>query len=375
MKKVLHIITGLGSGGAEGVLYRLCTHDKDNQHLVISFMSDGKYGALLREAGVEVYCLQQSQGKFTIKAVLRLYKLINTIKPDIVQTWMYHADLIGGLIAKISGINNIHWNIRHSSLIAGKSKKSTILIAKICALLSYIIPKNIVCCAKTALDTHASLGYSAKRMTVISNGYDVLALNELALEEPPLEITNVEQYTPIIGLIGRYNIQKNHSGFFSALSMLTQSGNHNFKVVLVGHGVDSNNTDLLRLLESKGLVNKVILLGEQNNVPSILSKFDLSVLPSSFGEGFPNVVAESMALGIPCIVTDVGDAARIVGDTGWIIPPNDDFLLSKTIAVALEELSNDSQQWVIRKSKAKTRVTENFSLDLMVKKYKEAWSS
>src|SRR5690625_4423932 len=99
--KVVHIITGLNDGGAEGVLYRLCTNDKKYTHTVISLLDMGKYGPLLEEHGIKVYCLNMKRGKITLSDLSRLYRKLKKNQPDIVQTWMYHGDLIGGIVSRV----------------------------------------------------------------------------------------------------------------------------------------------------------------------------------------------------------------------------------------------------------------------------------
>ncbi|WP_240474057.1 glycosyltransferase [Salinivibrio socompensis] len=171
MKKILHVITGLNDGGAESVLYRLCKYDKSNQYIVVSLMDEGKYGPLLEEIGVQVYCLNLSTRP--LSALIKLYNLIRQYNPEVVQTWMYHADLIGGVVARLAGYKNVFWNIRHTELKPNESKSSTILIAKFCAKISSLVPKGIVCCANKARNVHIDLGYSGEKMIVIGNGYDL----------------------------------------------------------------------------------------------------------------------------------------------------------------------------------------------------------
>src|SRR5690625_3333692 len=171
--KVLHIITGLNDGGAEGVLYRLCTNDNRYEHVVIALLGPGKYGPMLQKQGIPVYCLNLKRGSITLAALRKLYKILKQERPNVVQTWMYHGDLIGGLVARMAGIKKIYWNIRHSTLEKGKSAQSTIYIAKASAILSRWIPRKIICCARSALEIHAELGYARDKMLVIGNGYEI----------------------------------------------------------------------------------------------------------------------------------------------------------------------------------------------------------
>ncbi len=140
--QVLHIITGLSDGGAEAVLYRLCQFDNENNHVVISLQNEDKYGPLLKDLGIDVYTLDFLNGKVRMLGLVKLFYLIKKIKPDVIQTWMYHADFIGGVVGRIAGIKNIVWGLHHTTLVKEKSKRSTILIAKINAFLSNFVPKK-----------------------------------------------------------------------------------------------------------------------------------------------------------------------------------------------------------------------------------------
>src|SRR5574337_1243040 len=170
---VMHIITGLNDGGAEAVLFRLCTSDKACSHEVVSMMDAGKYGPLLEQAGVTVTCLNMPQGRLTLSGLARLWSVLRKTRPDVVQTWMYHADLVGGVVARLARVAPVFWGIRHSTLEAGKSRRTTIAIARLNAWLSPWIPAGIVCCAERARDVHQALGFAQEKMTVIPNGYDL----------------------------------------------------------------------------------------------------------------------------------------------------------------------------------------------------------
>jgi len=370
-KKIVHIITGLNNGGAEAVLYRLCTNDNENQHAVISLMGLGKYGPLLTDKGIDVYTLDMPQGKVTFSGLLKLYRLIKEQKPDVVQTWMYHADFIGGVIARLAGIKNVFWNIRHSTLEEGLSSKSTIYIAKLCAVLSNFVPKAIICCANNAVKVHADLGYNKKKMNVIGNGYelDSLTINQTQGDAVKYEL-GLAGVPCVLGMVGRYDPQKDHLNLLESLNLLRNS-EIDFKCLLVGKDLNDNNTVLMGQINQLNLSDNILLLDQRSDIPSVMNALDVHVL-SSNSEAFPNVLAEAMACGTPCVTTDVGDAALIVGNTGWVVKPRSPVLLAKAIEEACHESVNP-EAWYARKLAAREKVVKNHSIENMISKYHRVW--
>ena len=372
--RICHVATSLVDGGAEAVLYRLCTHDKQNQHTVISLMDTGKYRALLEASGIVVYGLGMPRGRLTLTGLWRLWRLLRSERPDVVQTWMYHADFIGGIVARLARIPIVCWGIRHSHLEPGKSARSTILVAQVCAWLSHWIPHAIVSCSAQAALAHQALGYARGKFTIIPNGYNLVefAPNSKARAQLRREL-GVNEQTIFLGMVARYDPQKDHANLVNALRLIKHK-KESFQCVLVGAGMDASNHELCRLIESQGVRDKILLLGERHDIPGVMNALDIHVLSSSFGEAFPNVLAEAMACGTPCVTTDVGDAAIIAGDTGWIVPPSNSELLANAISEAITEMQ-DSEKWAVRKSMCRDRVILNFSLERMVDNYHNVWRS
>ena len=370
--KILHVITGLNSGGAEGVLYRLCKHDNRCRHIIISMMGEGKFGPLFKDIGIEVNFLNMPQGRLSILGLWRLFKLISNNKPDVVQTWMYHADLLGGIAARIAGIKAIVWGIRHTTLVPGKSKKTTIWIVKLLARLSWWLPARIAVCAQRAMDVHEELGYNRAKMRFIPNGYNLEDFTTMPNEARALRREwGVEPDIFLIGTVGRYNPQKDHTNLLQALALL-RSRNIPLRCVLVGVNLDSDNQELVAQVQRLGLEETVILFGKRTDIPAVMSALDVHVLSSAYGEAFPNVVAEAMACETPCVVTDVGDAAFIVGDTGWVVPSRDSNALANIIEKSLNE-KKKHDQWVLRCTSARERIQKNFSIQKMVEAYRDLW--
>ncbi len=369
---ILHIITGLSDGGAEAVLYRLCTHDDPSRHHVVSMMDGGKYGPILQEAGVRVTCLDMPRGWISLSGLWQLHRLIRQHRPDAVQTWMYHGDLVGGVVGRLAGCRNVFWNIRHTELIPGTGR-STRLVAKIDAILSPLVPTGIVACAERARTVHIEMGYDPRKFTVIPNGYDVTRFHPDAEARAALrQEFGVSPDTILIGLVGRWNVEKDHPNLLAAFSRLAGK-RKNIALLLVGAGCAPDNAELTAQVERHGLRARVVLAGQRSDIPGVMNALDLHVLSSS-SEAFPNVVAEAMACGIPCVVTDVGDAALIVGETGWVVPPADATSLAGAIDRALDVRENP-EQWRTIQSAARQRVVETFSLERMIKAYHELWKS
>lgn len=368
--RIIHVITGLGDGGAEKILYRLCSHDELNTHIVFSLMDKGKYGTLLHEKGITVHQLNMPQGRVTISGMVKLYRLIHSLKPDVVQTWMYHADIVGGVLARLAGVNRVFWGVR-SALEPGKSRRSTIAIAHLNAHLSHWIPAGIVCCAERTRKTQQTLGFAIEKLVVIPNGYDLNHFKPDTTARLRLrEEWGVDHDMPLLGMVGRFNPLKDHENLLRALTRLKQA-NIPFRCVLVGRGLDADNVQLVAWLEQYKLCNEVLLLSQRSDIPAVMSALDLHVLSSS-NEAFPNVLAEAMACGTPCVTTDVGDAAFIVGDTGWVTPPSDSVQLAGIIESALTARGNITD-WQVRCEAARMRVIENFSLEKMIMAYHAVW--
>ena len=367
--KILHIITSLGSGGAEKVLFNLVTNsDVDKfKHVVISLIGLDFYGDRLRDFGIKVYPLHVS--KNNLFAILKVFGILNQERPAVIQSWLYHADLVS-VLARFLGYQNIIWNIRNNRLVWNKSSKLTILIRKICAWLSFI-PVKIICCADAAKHEHVKVGYMNSKFKLINNGYDLSQYvfnNEIRIELR--KELNIRCNEVVVGNVGRFDPAKDHLNLLNALGILKNRGKI-FKVVLIGKNINSNNNELVGWVNHYQLQDVVILLDERRDVPNLYNIMDVFVL-SSETEGFPNVVAEAMASELPCVVTDVGDAAKIVGDTGVVVPIKN----ANALADGIEQLLNlDAATLSEYGLKARQLVENNYSLPIMVKKYEKLYES
>lgn len=369
---VTHVITGLDDGGAEAILWALVSHDDQSRHRIISLTGEGKYGALLRASGFDVQSFAFKSLLHAVRDAIRIERSVAAARPDVIQTWMYHADLIGGIIGYRLGVPVV-WGVHNTTLSLSSSSRATRWIRTACALLSSRIPSRIVCCAAAAKQEHVRAGYDPGRMVLVRNGYDLRRFAPLPVLRQQLRSSvGVQDDVPLIGIVGRFHPQKDYATGFAALGSIARRGLA-FKVAAAGTGMSSENSELQSIVLREGLKDRVTLLGRRNDIEFVYSAFDVLLLCSSSGEASPNVVAEAMSCGTPCIVTDVGDAAFIVGETGWVAPPSDPVALAGQIEQAVR-VWRDAVAWETRKAAARARIVEHLSLDRMIEGYRRVWS-
>jgi glycosyltransferase involved in cell wall biosynthesis len=371
--KVLHVIIGLDVGGAELMLKRLITLNINNprySHTVVSLSDVGVVGQQLRELGVEVVALGLSSFFQLPRVFFHLVKLVRCQCPDIVQTWMYHADLIGGFAARLAGCRKVIWGVRNTDLFSGSGvSQTTVWIMKLCAILSGFVPHTILCVAHQTKITHANAGYALKKMTVIPNGFDVEAFKpDLGFRHQIRHSLNVSPDTLIIGSVGRFNEYKDHRSFVSALAKLALTDSK-ICFLLAGRDVDSENITLMRWIEETGHADRFRLLGERRDMPAIFASMDIFCLHSK-SEGFPNVLGEAMCMNLPSVVTDVGDAAMLLGDAGLVVSPQDPEALAQGLLTLIQ---SSPEARVSLGNIARERIRENYSIEGVKRQYEDLY--
>jgi glycosyltransferase involved in cell wall biosynthesis len=289
---------------------------------VISMTALGEVGKAIAGLGIPVRALGMRPGRPNPIALLRLIRWLRQDRPQLIQTWLYHADLLGGLASKLVGSPPVIWGVHHTHLNPGIDRWTTILVARICASISSWIPKKIICCSESTRKAHAGLGYAQDRMIVINNGFDLIRFHPDPIARQSIRgELKIDPNTILIGMAARYHPQKDHRNFIQAAKLLSKK-DRDVRFLLCGAGNDAHNDELSHMLETAGISEKTYLLGDRKDMPEILASLDIFTL-SSHGEAFPNVVGEAMACGIPCVVNEVGDCREMVGDTGIVVPMKD----------------------------------------------------
>lgn len=364
--KIVMVITGLGTGGAEMMLLKVLERlDARFSPHVISLTSLGEIGPRIQSLGIPAEALGMRPGVPSPLAFLRLTRRLRTLQPDAVHTWMYHADLMGGLAARLAGVPALAWCIRNSNLDRDKTRRVTRAVARACALLSRWVPDQILSCSEGARQVHVAYGYAAGKMVVVPNGFDLARFQPDAVARASVrDELGVAADTPLVGLVGRFDPQKNHTGFLKAAGSLHRRLSAT-QFVLVGKGIDEENGELMQVLEAQGIRSATHLLGLRSDIPRLMAAMDV-LASSSHGEAFSNVLGEAMATEVPCAATNVGDSAYIVGDAGRVVPAGD----MDGLATALEGiLTLSAAERGALGERARVRVADFFEIGHVVRQY------
>jgi glycosyltransferase involved in cell wall biosynthesis len=370
---VTHIIAGLAPDGAERMLLRLVSGMDSSRfdNEVISLTDLGPMAEKFEAAGIRVRALGMNRGSANPYYLAKLAGWLRKLPArQIIQTWMYHADLVGGLAAKLAGCAGLVWNIRHSELHPGVDKRHTIWTAKACAVLSSRLPLRIICASEASRTFHEKLGYAHDRMEVIPNGFDLdLFRPDAEAREAVRGELGVSDSTLLIGYVARKHPVKDHRTFLEAAGLLHKQF-PDVRFVLCGDGVTQQNSELKDWSEAAGVRDACFFLGHRDDIPRVINAFDIATSSSS-SEAFPNALAEAMACGIPAVVTNVGDSRSILGETGSVVPPKDPIALAQAW-VGLLQAGPDIRERLGEAARA--RVQTHFSMPNVVRRYEALYT-
>lgn len=363
---VVHLITGLATGGAEAMLAKVVTGmDRAAfRNVVVSMTGLGSFGPVLKEAGLPVVALDMKRGLPDPRGLLRLLRLLRAERPAVLQTWLYHADLLGLAAARLAGVPRLAWNLRCSNMDMRHYPWLSQVLPRALARLSRR-PDAVVVNSLAGKAVHEALGYRPRRWEFIANGFDLDAFRPDAEAGARLRAAlGLPEDAVVFGHVARFDPMKDHAGLLRAAAILVAT-RPQARLVLIGQGVDNGNPALAQAVAAHGLAGRVHLLGPRSDVAAWTSGFDVAV-SSSISEGFPNVIGEAMACGVPCLVTDVGDSAMVVGDAGRVVPPADPAALAAA-AVALVDLGDDGRRSL--GAAARARIAAEFGLPVIVGRY------
>jgi glycosyltransferase involved in cell wall biosynthesis len=353
------VITGLGQGGAETMLAKLIEALPEITHVVVPLARDLALAPRIAAAGAEVIPLGMRGPLGLPAAVARLAALIRRVRPDVIQSWLYHADLAATLARAVAFSRApLAWSLRCSDMDLARYAPATRLVVRALARLSGV-PAVIASNSEAGLAWHRRLGYRPRRSIVIPNGFDTDRFRPDPEARSRLgAMLGWGEEAVVVGLVARVDPMKDHAGFLAALARTEPA----LRAVLVGRGTEA-------LAIPAALAGRVAALGPRDDVAALTPGFDIACLASRFGEGFPNVLGEAMACGVACVTTDVGDASAIVGEAGVVVPPGD----PAALAEALSALAADPDRRRALGAAGRARVLADYALPSVAARCASLW--
>jgi len=364
-RKICHLITTLGSGGAESMLVRLflrSLHTSRFDHVVVSLTDEGVFGKVLRDQGIVVRTLGMKPNRIGPGIILRLRSLLVQENPAVLMSWLYHADMIGLIVGRLAAVRRIVWNIRASRLDFHVYRGSIKYVFRVNRHLSRY-PDFVIYNSMAGHRHHCAAGFNPKRWSYLPNGFDLDVFKPSSQARIKLrQSLQLDESALLVGMVARYDPMKDHTNFLTAAHQLsTRMGNVRF--VLVGR---DPNGGLQKAIDESPIRHRVYFLGERKDLAEINAGFDVATLTSAFGEGFPNVLGEAMACGVPCVSTDVGDASIVIGEHGMIVPP----MNATALGAAWERILRMNQnERTCMGTEARKHIERNFSLPVVAEKY------
>ena len=347
-------------GGAENVLRNL-VRDMDRtrfENVVVSMTTEGALGESIRRSGTRVVTLGMPRGVPDPRGVWRLRRILRDFDPHILQTWLYHADLLGTIAKAVHRKPSLAWNVRCANMDMTQYRALSGITLRVLARVSRA-PAAVVINSEAGRNVHEGLGYHPRKWELIPNGFDAERFRpDPSARQRLRDALGLPHSAFIVGLVARLDPMKDHTTFMEAARMAGAGRDMHF--VLVGEGV-----------EQLGSSERVHPLGRRNDVQTIVPGFDVACSASKT-EGMPNAVGEAMACAIPCVATDAGDTRWLLGDGGMIVPTED----PRAFAAALGEMyAKPPDERRAIGERARQRILDQFTLDAAVRRYEHLYTS
>jgi glycosyltransferase involved in cell wall biosynthesis len=370
--RILHIITSLNTGGAEIMLQKLIRALKARPYnaSVISLTSISTIGAELQQEAVPVQALGGRGGVLLPHQFWTLSRAYRSARPDVVHSWMYHANVAAELLVRLTpGSVRPHLitSVRGAIHAPQEQKRLTRLIRRIDASLSRTADRIIFNSSRSA-EQHAALGYDRDKFRVIPNSFDTDTFQPLPSMRADIRQQLGYPDRLLVGLVARFHPLKGQRTFLEAARLVAQRL-PNCRFLLVGRGCDAQNELLMRWIRQLNLTDSVMPLGERRDVSAIDNALDIAVC-ASLSESFPNAIGEAMACGVPCVVTDVGDCPFLIGDPRYVVPARDPQALAAAI-FHLADLAPEARAAL--GASARARVLREFSTERITGQFVELY--
>ena len=369
-KTILHVITSLGSGGAQAMLYSLLKNIDKNKFdvVVVSMVNEKLWGDKISQLGIPVFYLGIEK-KIKLKPLSMYANIIKKYQPDIIHAWMYDACFFATFLRKKKTIKKvimgIHYHLDNLQYESLKFKVVNWFLAKISKrvlAVQYVSTK--------IKDAHIQNGYSSNNAFVIHNGFDLNEFKPIKKQylavRKQLQVPNTAK---LVGMFARFHPMKNHRGFIEMASRLIEIYDQEVYFILGGNQCNSTNQTLQKWIQQFKLQDRFFLIDEVS-VKEYMPALNVHVLSSSYGESFGMVLCEAMACGVPCVSTNVGDAENILGKYGYIVPVNN----PEAMAFSIHKLLSLSQHELAQLSECcRDHIQDKYSIEEITQRYEKLY--
>lgn len=363
MTKILFFIRSLNAGGAERQLVVTAKGLAQRGHgvTVLTFYEGGFYADELNDTKIQLLNLQKKGRWDVFPFILRLRKVLRNQTPDVIYSFLGTANILTVVMRYFIAPVRIVWGVRASNMDLEQydwlSRWSYWLECRLARFSDAIIVNS-----NAGMKYAVEHGFPEKKMTVIPNGIDTERFHiDKSAGEMLRKAWNVAGGEHLIGVVGRIDPMKGIPTFLEAAVLLRENCSH-ARFVWVGTGETTYENSMRQLSSKLGLDDVLIWAGRHTNMVAVYNAFDIAS-SSSYSEGFSNVLGEVMACGVPCVVTNVGDSALVVGDTGLVVPAKD----SRALADAWNEmLLLDDEMFQERTIAVRNRVVNEFSVAALI---------
>jgi len=370
-----HIMTSLDIGGAQTMLAKLievcALNPAAARPWIVTLRPPGVIADRLGKTGCDIYSLDMRGSLPGPSALIRMARVTGRKQPDILQGWMYHGNLAATVAGMVTGRPvPVIWNVRHSLADPASEKRSTRALLAVSARLSRRTAA-IIYNSRTAAREHEAIGFAPERAVHIPNGFNCSVFSPNRGRRAMMQrLFGIDPSAIIVAMVARYHPMKDHINLINAVARARNEG-YDLHLLLVGTDLDAPGNVAAAAARVALPPDRLTLSGERLDVAEWLPGVDILALSSAWGEGFPNILGEAMACGVPCVTTDVGDSAWVVGGAGMAVPPRDTAALATAIA-DLAAMPAETRHAVGGRGRA--RVTEHFEIERIVKTYRDLWS-
>lgn len=363
MSRLVVLARKLDQGGAERQIVALVKALKEGGHdvQVVLFYVGGVFDSELAAAGVPTHFVGKRGRWDAIGFLVRLALILRRLRPAAVYSFLDLPNILSALLRPAMGSPRLIWSIRAAGMEMRHYDWLNRLIPRLEAGLSRAADV-IVANSHAGAAWAVSRGFPSARMAVVENGIDTARFHPDATGRTKVrDDWKVSADQRLIGLVARLDVMKDHGNFLGACALLA-AWRDELRFVCVGGGSSSYFAELETLAERLGIAGRLIWAGARQDMPAVYCALDIACSSSAFGEGFSNAVGEAMACGVPCVVTDVGDSARIVGEVGEVALPRDADALAGAIARMLNRIEENDDIGC----QARARILDEFSVERMV---------